>query len=346
MAFPDETLDLVVRAYIHGDWRDLSDRLDSTVTITRGGRDGASTAAAASCSLALRDDDGALTPLNPLGQWYPGVRRGVPVEVGYRRINDAFARTVGSGLGTTPGGLSWVAGAGYSVTPGVAQQSFAASNSRTEATVNLNLRDVEQVSDIKVPALATGAAVVTGHLARWVSGGTSYWLRLEFGLSGATALKLSRWVSGVHTELAALSPVPGLTYAAGTYLRLRSSVVGSQLGVRAWDPTGPEPAGWMLTTTDTAVTAPGRPGISGWVLSANSNAKPLVVSYANYQALVPRVAGSAVSYKPTLTPTADGTLVSTMQIQLGGTLRRLGQGSSPPWSALRRSFNLTSNLIV
>lgn len=343
MAFPDDSLDLVVDAYLGGDWRDLSDRLmpESPVTIRRGTADGASQASAGLCRITLTDDDGALTPLNPLSPYYPAVRRGVRARVAVRRVRDQFGTTQSNGWGA-----GWAVDGGSSSNFGVAGGFGTIAHPSTNVLRSIvrsdvNLRNVDQVVSAKVSALVTGGSMVTGTLARQQANGDYYWLRVEFDHdSHDIVLKISKFlaVDGVIEDLAVLDPLPGLSYSAGTLIRYRTQVAGSRLAVKAWLASGPEPLDWQLTASDSDITEPGQVGVMTWAVAGNTNSPGLTVSCADYQALVLRAAGTTNSYRPRIVPVAGGDTVSAMTIELGGALRRLGRGTPPERSPMRRRF--------
>jgi len=307
------------------------------ITITRGKADAGSRTEYGRANLVIANTDGRYSPRNPNSPYYGILGRNTPIRSGVRLLQDSYARTVVDSWGTADTGQTWDeyvdALSFYDVSAGWATQAHDASNELRAARLNMPLVDAEQVTDIKVPAAVTGAAVVTGHIHRQQVSGEYYWCRLEFNAgSSATTLKISV-ESGGMTQLAELANVPGLTYTAGQPLRIRSGVVGARLAVKAWNPTGPEPADWMLTATDTTIRGAGTPGLQTWLVAGNSNVKPFAISHSNHQVLDRRMCMEVSSWPQRWT--SDGSDVWT-PIQAAGIMRRLGQGARPTRSALTR----------
>ncbi|MET8278286.1 hypothetical protein [Micromonospora sp. NPDC005174] len=356
MRWPDETLPLEVEAAFGADvtadpgtwtWTDLSDRLTSTAIALRAGASSADgRVSPGSCTVTLRNSDGALTPLHPMSPYWPNVELGTPLRVRLRRAQDAFGRTTsGNTWGKADSGETWaVAGTGQSVTAGVARHSHSDVNNLRLSVLPVSLTDSEQVADIATSALLTGGALVTGFVARY-SGGAFYWLRVEFNHSATTvALKISRYSpSGGWVDLASMPSVPALTYAANTYLRARASVQGTTLALKVWPAAGTEPPGWHLTATDGTIIRPGQVGCQSWLVSGNTNTLPVAALHKNYTLRVDRFSGTADQWQPTYLPTGEvGQMESAMRITASGILRRLQQGTPPSKSALRRTIGGSS----
>ncbi|MBM0203202.1 hypothetical protein JNW90_08860 [Micromonospora sp. STR1s_5] len=324
-------------------WTSLSSRLRAEPIRLRAGMSGgAAQVSPGTCTVTLVNDDAALTPLHPMSPYWPNVELGTPLRVRLRRVEDAFARTsVGNSWGTADSGEAWsVGGTGASVSGGVARHSHTDVGNVRSTTQPVSLADSEQVADIAPSALLTGAALVTGFVARF-AGGAFYWLRAEFNSGGTSvALKISRYTPvGGHVDLAVLSPVPGLTYAANSYLRVRASVAGTRLAIKAWPVAGTEPSGWQLTATDSAITGAGKVGFQSWLVAGNSNALPVAALHRNYTAHVDRFAGHADQWEPTYVPTGVvGQMSSAVRVTASGVLRRLQQGAQVPMSPLRRTI--------
>ncbi|MGW3888883.1 hypothetical protein ACWD69_09350 [Micromonospora chokoriensis] len=346
-------VDAAFGADVHADpgtwsWTGLSSRLRAVPISLRAGRSGSnSQVSPGTCAVTLINDDAALTPLHPISPYWPNVELGTPLRVRLRRVEDAFGRTTsGNSWGTADSGEAWsVGGTGASVSGGVARHSHTDVGNVRTTTQPVSLTDSEQVIDVAPSALLTGAALVTGFVFRHIGGQQFYWLRCEFNAGGTTVtLKISRYTAaGGYVDLATLSPVPSLTYAANTYLRVRASVVGTRMAIKAWPAAGAEPSGWQLTAADSVITTPGKVGLQSWLVGGNSNALPVAALHKNYTAYVDRFSGHADQWEPTYIPTGVvGQMASAVRITASGILRRVQQGNQAALSPLRRTIGATA----
>ncbi|MGW1059361.1 hypothetical protein [Micromonospora rubida] len=357
MAWPDDRdLPIEVEAAFGADvaaapdtwsWTDLSARRRAVPIRLRAGRSGGARAVSpGTCTVTLDNDDSALTPLHPISPHWPNVELGTPLRVRLRHAEDGFARTVASGWGTADSGQAWsvsgAAGADFSVSGGAARHSHSTVGGLRTSTLAVALADSEQTVDVATSALLTGAALVTGLVARYASGGGAYyWLRAEMKAGGTgVMLKITRYTTaGGYVDLAVLDPVAGVTYAANTYLRVRASVVGTSLAMKVWPAAGVEPSGWQLTATDDQVTAAGRTGVQSWLVGGNTNTLPVVALHHNYALRVDRFSGFADQWEPTYLPTGVvGEMSSAVRVTCSGILRRFQQGTQLASSSLRRTI--------
>lgn len=334
---------VTVELYYSGAWNPAPVYVRDPITITRGKRDESSGLTPASASLSVSNRTGDYNPRNPLSSLYGLIGRNTPIRIGNTLDEDPFTRTVSGGWGFTPGGRAWGAStpAATSVTSG---KGVIAQTANTISYVSLSgdLVDVEQTIDVETSAMVTGAALVVGLMARRTAGGDCYWLRAEFnpGVSTVT-LKVSKWVSGSLIELGSLIPVPGLTYAANTPLRVAATVTGPHLGISVWNPaTDDQPLGWQLEAVDTTLTAAGLAGVMTWCVAGNTNVS-LAARVDNYQLVDRRFYGEVASWRPGRTvdfDSATGRGDAWTAIEAAGILRRLSQGADVIDSPLRRAI--------
>lgn len=325
-------------------WTDVSTRwlLNEKITITEGRGDWGTRVDTGTCRITFRNN-GDFSQFNPAGQWYGLLGRDTPLRVRLRRGVDAFARTVSAGWGTADSGQAWSIGTGsaadISVSGGVARHAHTAVGQLRRTKLAATLTDCEQLFDVSTSALLTGAALVSGGTFRETAGGDYYWLRVEFNAGGTTMmLKITKVVGGVYTDLGVLNPLPGMVYAANTPVRVRASVAGEKLAIKAWAASGTEPSGWQLTVSDESLTAPGAPGVQSWLVSGNTNTLPVVASFDTYYLHVDLWGG----YVPAWVPSWDQSgKYRTVQVTARGTLYRLqpaGSGKPPKRSPLRRTI--------
>jgi len=347
MSWPIHPLDVVTEIYLYGlGWVDISSdtRLASAssgggISATRGQQDWASVADAGSGSLVINNRLGRYSLRNPRSEYSGILGRNTPLRVAVRLVADEFDRTASNGWGDTPDGETfygpqtwsvWGSETPYSVTPGAASQHHSTDNSVLRALLPVELADCEQVCDITIPTSLTGASVVTGHIHRTQSDGTSYWCRAEFDPGGTITLKVGGSLGGFAQELGSTSAPIG--YTPGQPVRLRSSSYGGQLALKVWDPTGPEPLDWQLVVVDTSITAPGKPGLASWVVEGNTDV-PLAVTFSNYQLLNRRFYHEVPTWPQEWDLSGEDRWTP---IQTAGLMKRLGRARKPVASAMTR----------
>ncbi|MEU1813510.1 hypothetical protein [Micromonospora aurantiaca (nom. illeg.)] len=350
MAFPADAVPVAVEIAPGADpaanpgtwlWQDVTSRVrvNDRIEIVTGRQNEASLIDPSRCTLTLDNASGDFTPRNPYGQWYGRLGRNTPLRVRIAAGRDGFGRTASNGWGTADSGQVWTVGAGavseFAVSGGTGRHTHSAANVLRRTVLATSVLDVEQVYDVATPALLTGAALVSGAVARYGNGGQDYyWLRAEFNGDATTVmLKIAKCIGGGFTDLATLPAVPGLTYAAGVPLRVRAQVLGNRLSIKAWTASGAEPAGWQLETTDDSISTAGQVGLQTWLVLGNTNTLPLAVSFDNYSAHVDRFSGFVSSWPPRWDPTGNE---STVAVQADGVMRRLSQGSPALRSPWRR----------
>jgi hypothetical protein len=330
-------------------WTDLSGRLlTNPIPLRKGSGSGSGDVSPSTATIHLLNDDGDLTPLRPESEYWPNVALGTPIWLTLRRVEDAFGRSVSNGWGTSDGGLAWATANGspgdYSVSSGQGRIAHSTLNVLRQVRAGVSLLDTHHVVDTSTSALITGAALVTGVMARHDPAVTDYyWLRTEFNSGGTTVmLKITRVRGGTHTDLGSVGAVPGLSYAASTPLRTRISVVGNRLSMKVWTAAGSEPAGWQLDVTDPdPLTSAGGVGMQTWLIPGNTNVLPVTVSHDNYTVRADVFNGFADQWQPQFIPSTDG-MTSIVRLTASGILRRLGQGNGVIRSALTRYLPSTN----
>ncbi len=83
MAFPDDTLDVMVEIDLGDGWEDITEYayLRDPITITRGTPDESAKADPAQFSVTLNNRDGRFSPRNPLGPYYGRIGRNTPMRI-------------------------------------------------------------------------------------------------------------------------------------------------------------------------------------------------------------------------------------------------------------------------
>ncbi|MFG2056695.1 hypothetical protein ACGFI9_21995 [Micromonospora sp. NPDC048930] len=323
---------------VTADWR-----LRDGLTISEGRGDWGETVDAGSIGLVFDDRSGNYSQYNPAGIWYGKLGRDTPLRVRLRRADDAFARTGTGGWQSAPSGQAWSTSGGtagdYSTVPGEGRHSLAAVNTSRNTVVGVDLVDVTVTTTVTVPALATGAAIMPGVVARWRSNADTYMCDLLCQPSGTVQLQLRKIVAGVFTTIVAPTTVPGLTHAAGRTYGIEFRVDGDQLQARAWDNAGAKPTAWHVQATDTSHSGrSGKAGCRSILAGGNTNALPVVLSYRSFAVRVDLAGG----YVPAWVPRWDQSSKDrTVAVTARGALYRLqpaGSGTPAKRSAMRRTL--------
>ncbi|WP_433232415.1 hypothetical protein ACQP2H_10560 [Micromonospora sp. CA-248260] len=228
-------------------------------------------------------------------------------------------------------------GADWSVAGGKGVISFPnAASTRIGVLLNSHTVDSDQFIEFTIPAVMTGASMVAGLLARYVDGSNFYWLRAEFDVAGVMALKISRTVGGVDTELGTLRPITGVTYSAGTVMRVRASCVGTKLSIKAWRSDQLEPKDWQFSVSDDSIRTAGLVGIRAWLVGGNTNSPVPALSFDNYKVTLPLFFGEISEWPSRWDVSGKDQWVP---VDASGVLRRLGQGKKALRSPIYRNLS-------
>lgn len=335
MTFPRK----LVTAIHVGDWVDVSaDVRSRPVEITRGRRNEGSHPDPSQCSLVLDNRHGDYSPRNPFGAYFGALGRNTPIRVGLRFDADGFAREVANGWGSTDHGTEWVAdgdGSDYSVDSGEAIHSLpTASDSRLSYLPDRLYRDVELALSftLDVAAVTGGALYAANVVLRAQSVDQYYLLRVAVLPDDSVTASFEYHDSSGVEVLSDPVTIAGVTYSAGSPVRVRAQAEGPTLRARVW--SGVEPVEWSVTARDDRITAPGWVGVqSGRADGDNSNTYPLVVTYTDFDLVLPRFSGHIAEWPPRWDLSASDIRAP---VEASGVMRRLAQGAELR-STLRRA---------
>ena len=237
-------------------------------------------------TLTVTDDDGAATsssaPVSVSGTAAPAVLAA-----------DEFERSVVDAWGTADVGGPWTVNTSpgvSSVSGGVARTALGStSTSRSSTLHEVSSTDTDMLIDLALAKLPTGsgASVYHSSISRRVNGNNYYRALVRVMSTGAVRAGLHRMVAGSGLRLGDEITVPGITYAAGDAIRIRTQATGTSpttLRLRVWKAGTPEPTGWQLSTTDssTALQSPGSVGIISHLPSKVTN-PPMEVRHDRLQ---------------------------------------------------------------
>ena len=216
-----------------------------------------------------------------------------PATGGTTLADDPFTRTVASGFGTAVTGGSWAlsgSGTSASVDGSAGKVSIAAGRTAALRLSGVNSSSTDVVSTGWLEQAATGGGVYLAVSPRSTATG-EYRPRIRVLSTGAVQIGATTVVNGTETALGAMTTVSGLTYTAGTKLRIRAQATGvtpTTLRARVWIEGTAEPAGWQFSTTDSTagLQTPGSVGVSVYVSSSATNA-PVIVGIDDLHAGTP-----------------------------------------------------------
>lgn len=316
----------------------------SGVQIQAGRSDEGSQVDATQVTMTLDCRSGNYSPRNPLGQWYGRLGKGTPVQVRITRINDAFARSSGSGWGTEPAsGLTWAhtSPSVWSVNGAAGLITLATANLATSAVLSgAAADDVDITHTASAPAVMTGAAWVHATLARYADANNHYRLHTEFSPGGTISVKIARVVGGANVDLTATIPA-GVAYAAGTKVRTRVQAIGATLRIKAWLDGTAEPDAWTASAVDSEVTGQ-RTGLFEWRVVGNTNAGSVTITIDDWRMDAIR-ATTAVPEWPVRWDQSGNNV--TAPLTGAGILRRLGTGQEALRSPMYRQITGYSRLV-
>jgi hypothetical protein len=195
---------------------------------------------------------------------------------------DSFTRTSASSWGTADTGQAWTVtgtASDFAVGSGVGTQSNSTVNAFRSATLNVGATDFDITVDTSLPiATAIGGAATVWVCGRLTDLNNYYAARLDLNTAGRMDLGLFKRVTG--TLSGSLSSAASIgAHTANALWRVRFRGTGSTLQAKAWLPPNPEPAAWMASATDTALTSGSLVGLLSRLETGNTNTSPVVFTF-------------------------------------------------------------------
>ncbi|MCU1440494.1 MAG: hypothetical protein JWP85_1491 [Rhodoglobus sp.] len=195
---------------------------------------------------------------------------------------DDFNRTVASGWGTAPTGGAWtIAGTATAlkVADGTGQVTLPPGSTRTATLSAVSSSSTDSTITFSLGSVPTGGGSYSTLIGRQ-SGAANYSASAWIKSTGAVALVVKQGAT-----VLASPTISGLTYTAGTELRLRLQVTGaSPTSIRAklWVASQAEPATWQATLTDATASlqVPGSVGVQAYLSSTAT--QPMVSKFDNF----------------------------------------------------------------
>lgn len=155
-------------------------------------------------------------------------------------------------------------------------------NSSRWTTVPVSVADVVVSSSVTTSVAPAGGSHFAYVAARWLDVDNCYLARVEFPVSGFILLTVRKRVAATETALGSTF-TSALTYTPGTPYSVELDVSGTTLRAKLWQTSASKPTAWSVTTTDSALTLPGRVGTRS-LLSVNATGTPIVYTWDDFKA--------------------------------------------------------------
>lgn len=206
-------------------------------------------------------------------------------------LSDTFTRSVSSGWGTPDIGPAWSVSGGsasdYSVNGSAALATLSTVDVSRRTSITPVTVDFDVYCDITASAAATGDSLYGALTTRMLDSSTMYMARVEFTTSNTATLLLRKLYADATTDFGSYD-IP-ITYAAGTYVRVRFQGIGTSLKAKAWLSTDAlEPPEWHLTGTDGSISNAYGIGTRSIRVTGNTNAASVAIQYENFRIVTPQ----------------------------------------------------------
>lgn len=171
---------------------------------------------------------------------------------------DSFGRTVASGWGTADQGGPWTVTGGatsYAVGSGTGSIRHTTAGSGRTAYLNPPPSSATDLTfAVGVDKRPASSSLYVSAIGRRVAGVGEYRAKVRLDANGQAALSLHRTTaSGTETSLQGSLTLPGLSYATGDRLLVRTEVTGlspTTIRAKVWKAGTAEPAAWQRSATD------------------------------------------------------------------------------------------------
>jgi PKD repeat protein len=203
---------------------------------------------------------------------------------------DTFTRTVTNGLGSANTGGVWTlsgASSYFAVNGSVGSMKMPTAGYGLTGYLNsVSATSTDSQVSFSVDKVGTGNGVYITLAGRKTSAG-EYRARARLLSTGGVAVQLSKYIGTTETVIGTEQTVSGLTYAAGTQLKMRMQVTGTgttSLQMKVWRADGTEPTTWQRTGTDTTASlqSAGAVGLEAYLSGSSTNA-PITAAFDNLQ---------------------------------------------------------------
>ena len=179
--------------------------------------------------------------------------------------------------------------AAFSVGNGVGKIRLPSAGANRAAVLgSTHVADVDVKVRISADKMPAGGSYFAYVIAR-ANGANAYRPKLRLDANGNVLVHAGVVINGNETSLGSPVVVPGLAFTPGSYIWLRTQVVGSNpttIRVRAWADGQSEPTGWQFVATNSAASlqVAGSIGLRAYLAAAVSNAA-VTISFDDLEAV-------------------------------------------------------------
>lgn len=191
-------------------------------------------------------------------------------------ITDTFTRVTASGWGSADTGQAWTTSGGaagdYSTNGSKGIQSNNSTATFRHSTLPVGGTDMRIRATLNINTGAVATAAATSVVAARLADTSNYYLaQLSFNTDDSVTLFIGKRVAGSFTALS--SPVTVVTgYTANQQITVDVEVAGSTVRAKAWaTATSSEPTSWLVSATDTSLTAGTGAGLLSRLETGNTN---------------------------------------------------------------------------
>jgi hypothetical protein len=361
MTSPGLPLEVVHEMFLGGDWVALDADAGGTVRqnpaaqVERGAKDEQSRSAPGWCSFTLNDEAGDYDRRNPTGQWHGSLGKSSPLRSRVRLLDDNVPQTVSNGWGTSGYGNTWVTGAGsggtvaatdWSRSGTVLRHSLpAAPGTRISDLSTTGWWDCEVRYRVQIPTSdIAGGLAATLLKFRELDGDNYVGVQVVFHTTDSVQVGVIDRIAGVNRRLLSdISMLPNGTIATDQTFRVAVLVEGPVVRAKAWVDGDPEPYDWQVSCARATERA-GTFGLVSVLDTGNSNSKPFVFVYDQFEIGVPVFCGITSDLNPVMDDQSNSS--RAMAVRAGDMLHLLDSPGAPPLkSAFTRTYSASTGLI-
>lgn len=346
MAFPATPLPLLTELLIGGTWTTVSDgtpaftdrRIADGLNMTRGRADWGSRIVYSRCGQVFENGTGKYSNRNPLSPYYGLIGRNTQLRHRIRMTRATFSVSASNAWPPCDTGETWTntggVAADFNGTGTAATHRLGSVNVKRRSSITtMTLFDIQVTASIS--ATTTGGACTT-WLNLQVDANNFYTCRPVWQTDGTVRLDLRKSVGGVDSVIG--STVVVGNYSPGTNWTFRLQWRhGGWLRAAAWlTSTNPTSTTWQISQQDTSLAGAAFTGyaIESRAETGNTNVNQ-TITYDDFEANSYRFWGETSAFSPEWDTSGRNV---TVPVDAAGVLKRIGAGTPPQLSAMRRTI--------